>query len=238
MLPARGGRLPRHDAHRRRAIPAIWPDILADEPRRGARRARRVRRRAARGAREIVASGARDDLLAAARTGARRPAATCPIGVSMADRPGRAAGSRARPARRARRGDDARRPARRERRSTSRSRTRSKAVAACSCCVVAAIDADAYEGGLQRPRLPRRADRPRVSLPERARRSEARVRCADGCGCRATSRSRTGRCSSPRSRPGAARSRTSRPATTCTRRGTRSARSGVTIRTGAAGGRP
>ena len=50
-----------------------------------------------------------------------------------------------------------------------------------------------------RARLPHVADGPRVNArPDRARRSAARARCAAVCGCRATSRSRTARCCSPR----------------------------------------
>ena len=69
LLAAGGRRLPGHDPHRRAGIPAIWPDICAEN--RNAIVEVIDSLRAELGElRDVVADGRRDDLLARAR---RRP---------------------------------------------------------------------------------------------------------------------------------------------------------------------
>ena len=78
---ARGRRVSRHDAHRRESAGdlARHPHV---EPRRGARRARRVPRRACSAARDIVAAGDREALQALLDR-ARAARRNLPVGISM-----------------------------------------------------------------------------------------------------------------------------------------------------------
>ena len=191
---ARGGRVPRHDADRGEPADdlARHPHV---EPRRGARCARRVPRRAATGARHRRRGRSRRAArrCSAGRASARR---NLPVGISMAtklvelripvpDRPGVLAEVTTLAGRLGVNVADI---------EIAHSK---EGGAGVLVLIVAADDADGVRSRPARPRLPHRPDGHRVSVDvadaERARRRRRAAAARDGCGFPATSRSRTGR---------------------------------------------
>ena len=144
---ARGRRLPRHDAHRRRPSRDLARHPHG-QPRRGARRARRVPRGAAARCATLVAAGDRDgllDMLERARVGAAQPARRArrwstelvELRIPVPDRPGVLAEV-----------TTLARPARRQHRRHRDRALASRAAPVCSCSSSPAAGADAFEAGL------------------------------------------------------------------------------------------